>query len=215
MPIDITEAEKAISEAKEKGKGRNFRQSIDVYFNLRDLDVKDQKNRIVRDVLLPKGLGTQRKVCVIASGDLALRSEEAGAGVLTREDLGALAKDRKKVKELANQYDYFVAQADMMPLVGRTLGSVLGPRGKMPKPIPPNASIKGVLTRLANTVTIRTQREQPIINATIGNEEMDDRELAENLAALVESVESALPRGEQNIKSILVKTTMGPPVRVK
>ncbi len=213
MPIEVSSATKAIKEAKEKGKGKNFRQSIDLIFNLKEFDVKDQKNRINQDVVLPKGLGKDVSVCVIATGDLALRAKDAKAGVLTREDLNALGNDRKKVKELAKEYDYFVAQADMMPLVGRTLGSVLGPRGKMPKPVPPNANIEAVLNRLSRTVTVRTQRDQPIISSCIGTEAMEDKELAQNLTAVVESVERSLPRADQNIASVVVKTTMGPPVR--
>lgn len=214
MPINLSTAENAIREAKEKGKGRNFRQSIDLVLNLRDFDVKDQKNRVNQDVVLPNGRGSDIRVCVIAGGDLALRAKEGGAGVLSREDLDTLGKDRKEVKRLASEYDFFVAQADMMPLVGRTLGSVLGPRGKMPKPIPPNANVDGVLTRLSKTVTVRTQRDQAIINSCIGTEAMSDEELAQNMSALVESVERSLPRADQNIGSMLVKTTMGPPVRV-
>jgi large subunit ribosomal protein L1 len=82
----------------------------------------------------------------------------------------------------------------------------------MPKPVPPNANIDGMIERLSKTVTIRTQRDQPIINSSVGTEAMDDRELAENLRSLVEAVERTLPRADQNIGSIVVKTTMGSPV---
>jgi large subunit ribosomal protein L1 len=213
MPIDMSRAENAIKEAKEKGKGRNFRQAIDVVLNLKEFDVKDQKNRISSDVVLPRGRGRDASICVIASGDLALRAKDSGCGVLEKQDLETLGKDRKKVKELAAQYDHFVAQADMMPLIGRSLGSVLGPRGRMPRPIPPNANIEAVVQRMAKTVTVKTQRDQTIINSCIGTEDMSDGELAENLNVLVDSVERDLPRGDQNIGSVIVKTTMGPPVR--
>jgi len=212
VPIEIDVAQNLVKEAKERGKGRNFRQTVDVTFNLKEFDVKDQKNRINEDVLLPNGRGRDIKICVVAGGDMALRAKDLGAGVLMREDLDSISKDKKKVKAISAEYDYFIAQADMMPLVGRTLGSVLGPRGKMPKPVPPNANIDGMIERLSKTVTIRTQRDQPIINSSVGTEAMDDRELAENLRSLVEAVERTLPRADQNIGSIVVKTTMGSPV---
>lgn len=212
MPIEIDVAQNLIKEAKERGKGRNFRQTVDVTFNLKEFDVKDQKNRINEDVLLPNGRGRDIKICVVAGGDMALRAKELGAGVLMREDLDSISKDKKKVKAISAEYDYFISQADMMPLVGRTLGSVLGPRGKMPKPVPPNSNIDGLILRLSKTVTVRTQRDQPIINSSVGTEEMDDHELAENLRSLVEAVERTLPRADQNIDSIVVKTTMGSPV---
>ncbi len=214
MPIDVAAAEKIIKQAKEKGKGRNFRQSVDLIVTLKDFDVKEQK-KISSDVVLPKGRGKDVKVCVIAGGDLALRAKETGAGVLTRSDLEALGQDKKKVKQLAAEYDFFVAQADMMPLVGKTLGSVLGPRGKMPKPVPPAANIDAVVTRLSRTVTARVQREQAIVNAVIGTEAMDDRDLAENLVAVVESLEASLPRGDMNVGKVTIKTSMGHPVRAR
>jgi large subunit ribosomal protein L1 len=83
----------------------------------------------------------------------------------------------------------------------------------MPRPIPPNANIEAVVQRMAKTVTVKTQRDQTIINSCIGTEDMSDGELAENLNVLVDSVERDLPRGDQNIGSVIVKTTMGPPVR--
>jgi len=212
VPIEIEVAQNLIKEAKERGKGRNFRQTVDVTFNLKEFDIKDQKNRINEDVLLPNGRGKDIKICVIAGGDMALRAKDLGAGVLMREDLDSISKDKKKVKAISAEYDYFIAQADMMPLVGRSLGSVLGPRGKMPKPVPPNANIDGLIERLSKTVTIRNQRDQPIINSSVGTEAMDDHELAENLRSLVEAVERTLPRADQNIGSIIVKTTMGSPV---
>jgi large subunit ribosomal protein L1 len=212
MPIDIEVAQNLIKEAKDRGKGRNFRQTIDVTFNLKEFDIKDQKNRVNEDVLLPNGRGRDLKICVIAGGDMALRAKELRAGVLNRQDLDSISQDKKKVKEIASEYDYFIAQVDMMSLVGRSLGSVLGPRGKMPKPVPPNASIDALIERLSKTVTIRTQRDQPIINSSVGTEAMEDGDLAENLRSLVEAVERSLPRAEQNIDSIVVKTTMGPPI---
>ncbi len=213
MPFEVKAAEEFIKEAKEKGKGRKFQQTVDLIFTLKDVDLKEQGKKIGGDVVLPSGRGRPVKICVIAGGDLGLRAKETGVGVLSREDIAAIGREKKKVKELARQYDFFVAQTDMMPLVGKTLGSVLGPRGKMPKPIPPNADVGAVVARLAKTVTVRTQREQPIINTIIGTEAMSDKELAANFAAVVDSVESTLPRGDQNLDSIIVKTTMGKPVR--
>jgi large subunit ribosomal protein L1 len=213
MPMEIDVAQNLIKEAKERGKGRNFRQTIDVTFNLKEFDVKDQKQRVNEDVLLPNGRGRDLSICVIAGGDMALRAKELGAGVLDRQDLDSISQDKKKVKAIAAEYDYFIAQVDMMPLVGRTLGSVLGPRGKMPKPVPPNANINAIIERLSKTITIRTQRDQPIINSSVGTEAMEDGELAENLRSLIEAVERNLPRADQNIDSIIVKTTMGPPIK--
>ncbi len=214
MPIDIESAKQSIEEAKEKSGDRNFQQSVDAIINLREFDVKDQQNRISADVFLPNGMGREAKICIIGEGDLVLQAKEAGLKVLTKDDLESLSDDRKEVKKLADEYDSFVAQTNMMPQVGRSLGSVLGPRGKMPTPVAPNADLDDVVGRLSNTISIRTQRSQPIINSCIGTEEMSNEDLVQNLNAVVEAVERNLPRGHENVRSVKVKTTMGKPVEV-
>ena len=74
---------------------------------------------------------------------MAVKAKKAGASlVINRGDLEALVGDKKKQKGLANDYDIFIAEAPLMPFVGRSLGATLGPRGKMPTPVPPNADIK-------------------------------------------------------------------------
>lgn len=127
--------ERAIKEAKE----RKFKQSVELLIGLRDLDLKKPENRINTEVVLPHGRGKEVKVGVIASGDLLQKGKEMGLETISKEDLQKLAEDKRRAKKLAKRIDFFIAQADLMPLVGRFLGPVLGPRGKMPKPVPPVA----------------------------------------------------------------------------
>ena len=131
----------AVKEAKEQSKPRNFTQSVDMIVNIRDLDVKKPENRFNEEVTLPNGRGKEVKIGVIADGELIVQAKDAGVAlVINKADLEELGKDRKAAKKAANSVDFFIAQADMMPLVGRFLGPILGPRNKMPKPVP--ASIK-------------------------------------------------------------------------
>jgi len=139
----------AVKKAKEDAKPRNFTQSIDVVINIKDLDVKKPENRIDEEVFLPQGRGKDVRIVFIADGELALQAKNAGADlVITKSDLEELGKDRKEAKRMANTYNFFVAQADMMPLVGRFLGPVLGPRKKMPKPVPASAKPDPIIDRL-------------------------------------------------------------------
>ncbi|MGZ7158925.1 MAG: 50S ribosomal protein L1, partial [Methanobacterium sp.] len=115
----------AVKKAKEESKPRNFTQSIDVVINIKDLDVKKPENRFDEEVFLPNGRGKGIKIAVIADGELAVQAKNAGADlVLTKENLEDFGKDRKAAKKMANEYTFFVAQADMMPQVGRFLGPV-------------------------------------------------------------------------------------------
>ncbi len=101
-----------------------------------------------------------------------------------------------------------------MPLVGKTMGAILGPRGKMPRPLPPTADAKTQIERLSRTVTVR-MRTQPVLQCAIGTEDMEDKAIAENLMAVVARVQGKLKRGLKNVSSLYVKTTMSAPVRIK
>jgi len=100
-----------------------------------------------------------------------------------------------------------------MPLVGRALGSFLGPRGKMPTPIPPNAPIDQVIVNHRKMVRVR-MREQPVLQCRVGTEAMPDEKLVENIQAVVSRIEQKLERGFKNIGEILVKGTMSKPVKI-
>jgi large subunit ribosomal protein L1 len=100
-----------------------------------------------------------------------------------------------------------------MPTIGKTLGTVLGPRGKMPKPVPPNADLTGIVKNLRNTIKIRSKSSKTF-HTVAGNEEMPKEHIAENVDTIIRRLESALERGKMNIGSIYIKTTMGPSERI-
>ena len=204
----------AVKKAKEDSKPRNFTQSIDVVINIKDLDVKKPENRFDEEVFLPNGRGKGIKIAVIADGELAISAKNAGADlVITKEELQEMGKDRKQAKKMANEYTFFVAQADMMPQVGRFLGPVLGPRKKMPKPVPATVKPDPILERLSSTVKIRI-KDQPVIQAIVGSQDMDDELIADNVEAVLGVLDRNLEKGRNQIKSMYIKTTMGPVARV-
>jgi len=214
MPIDEERLLEALKEMRAKTRKRNFKQSVELLISLRDIDLRKPENRIREMVELPHGLGKEARVCVIASGDAALRAKKEGLEVLEKDELEAMAGDKKRAKKLAKQYDYFVAEAPLMPLIGRVLGPVLGPRGKMPTPVPPTADFKAIVDRLKRTVRVVAWKA-PNVYCKVGTEDMDDKALAENINAVIKVLEEKLPRGLKNIKSVYVKMTMGPAVEVE
>ncbi len=204
----------AVKRAKEESKPRNFTQSIDVIINIKDLDVKKPENRFDEEVFLPNGRGKDIKIAVIADGELAVQAKNAGANlVITKENLEDFGKDRKAAKKMANEYTFFIAQADMMPQVGRFLGPVLGPRKKMPKPVPANIKPDPIMERLSNTVKVRI-KDQPVIQTIIGSQDMDDEQIADNVEAVLGILDRKLEKGRNQIKSMYIKTSMGPVARV-
>ena len=214
MPLAKDEISKAIGELRKNLVKRKFAQSIDLVVKLREVDLKKPENRINEAIALPYPPDKSLKICVIASGDLATRAKVAGADMLvSRQDLENLGKDKKSARKLAVDYDFFIAEAPLMPLVGRGLGSFLGPRGKMPTPIPPNAAIDQVVANHRKMVRVR-MREQPVLQCRIGTENMSDDKLVENVQAVVSRVEQKLERGFKNIGEILLKATMSKPVKI-
>ena len=203
--------EEAVKKVLEESKPRNFTQSIDVVITINDLDINKPENRLDEEVLLPNGRGKDVKIAFIAEGELAYQAEQAGADEI--EKLEELGKNRPEAKKLANSYDFFVAQTDLMPTVGRFLGPVLGPRKKMPKPIPASANPETILGRLRSTIKIRV-KDQPIIQSIVGSEDMTEAQVAENIDAIMDVLDRNLEKGSKQIKAMYLKTTMGPVTRV-
>jgi large subunit ribosomal protein L1 len=99
-----------------------------------------------------------------------------------------------------------------MPTVGKSLGQLLGPRGKMPTPVPFNADIVAFLARFRTSIKVRT-RASLSVSCKIGDVSMDDADLAINANAVLNAIEKKLPNGEKNVKRVMIKTTMGKPIK--
>jgi len=202
----------AIKKAVESAPERKFPESVEVAINLTDVDLSVAKNRLDEEVVLPKGRGKPIKVCLFASGQLAFRAQAVVDLVITPEQIEDLAGNKRKARELANDYHFFLAEAPLMPVIGKRLGQVLGPRGRMPRPIPPNADPAPMVRSLRNTVRVRTKNFRTF-HAPIGVRTMAVEDLADNLDFLLQRIANKLERGKFNIQSAFVKTTMGPAVK--
>lgn len=213
MSLPQNKIEEAIVKAREESPARNFVQSFDLVINLRELDMNRPDNRVNIRVQLPNGVGP-RRVLVFASGDLALRARRAGAdAVIEPAELAQLATDKKAAKKALKDFDVFVAEAPMMPTVGRVAGPILGPMGKMPTPVPPQAPIDSILERERKTVVLRS-RDKPFIHCIVGKEDMNDADIAQNIEAVVNNLTNVTRRGLVNVKSVYLKLTMGIAVKV-
>lgn len=208
--MDLEKIAEKIKEAKAKAKKRNFTQSVEASINFRNVNMQTT-DKLDLQVLLPKGRGKDIGIGVFAEGEMNLNAKKFTKYVFNRADIERLAKNRREMRKIANKCYFFLAQADLMPIIGRNLGVVLGPRGKMPIPVPPTADLSQLVSRLKNTVRIRSKKN-PTVNVPIGTENMDEKDLAENLMAVIDAIEKKIPM--EKIESIYVKTTMGPAVKV-
>jgi len=215
MPLDKKTLLTAIKEVKSKSKERKFTQSVDLILDIKELDMKAPEGRIQQIVELPHVTGKPNKICVFATGELAFKAKASSADiVIEKADLESLLGKKKELRKLGNTYDVFISEAPLMALVGRTFGPVLGPRGKLPIPVPPNVNIKEEIEKHRKTVRIR-MRNQPIIQVQIGTEDMKDEDLVDNILAVLRFLDGKLKRGLKNIKFLFIKTSMGTPVKIK
>ncbi len=203
----------AVQKALEGAKKRKFTETVELAINLRDVDLSVPKNRIQDDIILPNGRGKAIRVCVIGGGELALKAKDVADLVITPEELQTIADNKKQAKKIANSIDYFIAEAPLMAVVGKRLGVVLGPRGKMPKPIPPGVDPSNMIDALRRTVSVRT-KDKMTFHAPVGTTEMPIEQLADNIETLLKRIEVKLEKGRMNIASSYVKTTMGPSERL-
>jgi large subunit ribosomal protein L1 len=213
MSLPTKKILETIEKSRESSPERKFEQSFDLAINLRELDMNRPENRVNIRFQLPNSIG-KRKVLVFASGDLALRARRAGADdVVEPAELNQLAMDKKAAKKKLAPYDSFVAEAPMMPTVGRVVGPILGPRGKMPTPVPPQAPINNIIERERRTIVLRS-RDKAFVHCIVGKEGMTDEEIAQNVEAVTRNLTAATKRGFANIKSMYLKLTMGDSVKL-
>ena len=205
----ITEAQlkEMIKEAKSADKDRKFKQSLELIMVFKDIDVKKGFS-LNETVQLPK-TNSPAAVCVMASGDMGLKAKSAKADrVIDNDELNRLAANKRESRKMINSFDFFLADTKLMPVVGKVLGQILGPRGKMPIPVPFNAPIESFLERFRSSVRVKVKNSLSM-SCKIGDETMEDSDLALNANAVVSAVEKKLPNGDKNIRRIMVKTTMG------
>ena len=210
---------KTLKELKEKSKKRNFSQSIDLIINLKNLNLKNPEEQVDFFTPLHYSKGKKVKVCALVGPELHPEAEKVCDMVIDQKDFDKYAADKKLTKKLAKEYDFFIAQANIMAKVATTFGRVFGPKKKMPNPkagcvVPPKAALKPLYDKLQKTVRVYA-KERPIIQIAVGNESMKDEEIIDNIMTIYDQIIHHLPGEENNIKSTFIKFTMGAPVKVK
>jgi len=204
----MTEILEAIRKAREVSKKRNFEQTFDLIVNLRAIDTKKPENRINEIVELPYEIGKEIKV-VVFSDDI---KELDGVKIINSKEIEEIAKNKRLAKKLAKNTDFFIADPKLMPIVAKNLGKFLAPRGKTPKPIV--GDVKKMVESLKKSVRIRI-KDAPVIQCPIGTESMKDEEIEANVIKILKFLEEKLPKGKANIKNVIIKLTMGKPIKVE
>jgi len=215
--MDKKQIENTLKNLKQSSPKRNFKQSIDLIINLKDLDLKKQEHQINMFVTLHYDISKKISVCALVGPELQKNAKEVCDEVILPEQFDKY-KSKKEIKKLANKHDFFISQANIMPKVATTFGKFLGPRGKMPNPkvggvLPPNANIKPLYEKLSKTIILTTKNE-PAIKCMVGKEDSKDEEVIDNILTVYNSLIQILPNEKHNVRSIMLKLTMSPSFKI-
>ncbi len=207
----------ALEQAKETSYKRNFNQTVDLIINLKGLDIKKQEHQVDTFITLPHPRGKKIKVCALVGAELAEQAKNVVDHVIMSDNFDKF-REKKDIKKIANQYDFFIAQANIMPRVATTFGRVFGPRGKMPNPksgavVAPNVNLKPLYDKFQRTVRAKV-RNAPLIQVPVGTESMGTEQIADNAMTVYGALLHSLPNENHNVKDVYVKLTMGKPVRI-
>lgn len=200
----ITEA---IKKLREQNKKRAFSQTVDLIVNLKNIDTKKSGNKINETFVLPNAFGKGSEVVVFSD---TIKADNFK--VLKGADIQKMTKDKRSAKKLARSTSFFLSEPKLMPLIGKNLGQILAPRGKMPTLI--SGDVNVMVNRLKKSIRIRI-KDSPVIQCAIGEESMDDEKLAQNVEAVVTFLQKRLPKGRDNIKNVMIKMTMSKPVKIE
>ena len=209
----ITDAQitELIKKARAATKERKFKESIELIITFKDIDVK--KGFAINEVVqLPK-TSSPATVCIIATGEMNQKAKAAKAdSVIGSEELDKFGANKRESRKFINKHDFFLADTKIMPAVGKTLGQLLGPRGKMPTPVPFDASIEAFLQRFRSCIKVRA-RASLSVTAKRGAVPMADEDLAINAHTALAAMEKKLPQVQKNMNTILIKSTTGKPAK--
>lgn len=201
-------AKSALEELAKEEK-RKFVQSVDLIVNLKGIDLRKENINMVVNV--PYKL-KDKKVC----GFLEKKSDLINT--ITKADF-LKYREKKSLKSLVKEYDFFIAVATLMPAVATTFGKVLGPAGKMPSPQlgiiqkETQETVEQELDKISKSIKIRVKEAS--IKTSIGNEKMKQEELIDNIKSAYDGIINALPKKKDNIRSIMIKLTMSKPLKVE
>jgi large subunit ribosomal protein L1 len=206
--VDDGDLSQLITSARQRMTKRNFDQTAELTLIFKDIDAKKgfNINEIISLPYVPSILAT---ICVVGSGDLATRARKSGIDkIIEPEELSRLGTNRREARKIVRSHDFFLADTSLMSNVGRSLGQFLGPKGKMPTPLPYGAPVETISARLRGSVRVRT-KNQLNVSGKIGDEKMNDTQLSANANAIINEIEKKLPQGDKNIRNVIVKFTMG------
>ncbi|HOI18395.1 MAG TPA: hypothetical protein PLX15_00855 [Candidatus Woesearchaeota archaeon] len=196
---------------------RNFDESVEVIVNLKSINIKNPEEKLDYFFQLKHPV-KKMKVCALIGPEMTDDAKKVCDSVIVSNEFDSYKQDSKKIKKLAKEHDFFIAQANIMPQIAAVFGKILGTRGKMPNPkagciVPPKANLDQLIIKLNQTIRAQTKNDATI-RAMVGKVSMDDSTLSDNIYSIIDQTIHHIPNELNNLKSIMIKTTMGKSIKV-
>ena len=199
----------AVNKIKSSEKKVNFDQTVDLIINLKEFDVRREAFNIF--IPVPNKIKDKK-----IAGFFEKKSNIIDT---IRKEEFSKYKEKKDIKKLIKSYDFFVANAKLMPAVATSFGRILGPVGKMPSPqlgILPNEEdkmVEAIVNKINSTVRVRVK--EPSIKIAIAKQSMDNEKIMQNAIAVYHKILDSLPRKKDNVRNVKIKLTMDKPEKIK
>lgn len=206
-PQVISDAIKAVLDGAAKKK-RKFIESIDLQVNLKNYDVNRDK-RFSGSIKLPNIARPRLSVCVICDLQQEETAKKAGLTTQNMDDLKKLNKNKKLVKKFCSQYDSFLASESIIKTIPRVVGPHMNRAGKFPTAVALTDNLPEKIVEVQSTVKFQLKKVL-CLGCAIGHVEMKEEEIRQNIAIALNFLVSLLKKNWQNLKTVYIKSSMGP-----
>jgi len=195
-----------------KAKKRKFVETIELQIVLKNYDTQKDK-RFAGSIKLPNVPRPRMSCCILGDAKHVDAAKAAGIPCMDVEALKALNKDKKKVKKLAQKYNFFLASPTLLKQIPRLLGPTMHKLGKFPTLLEAGEDITEKIDSIRGTVKFQLKKVLTL-GVAVAHVEMSEDQCYANIMITVNFLVSLLKKNWQNIKTLNIKSTMGKPKRI-
>jgi len=197
---------------EKKGKVRKFIESVELQVTLKNYDPSRDK-RFSGTFRLPNVPKNKSSVCILGNQKHCEKADQLGLDKMTVDDLKKFNKNKKIIKKFAKRYDNFLASASLIKQIPRILGPGLTKAGKFPTVLDENENVQEKVETVKATIKFQMKKVM-CLSLAVANVQMKKNEIMLNVQLAVNFLVSLLKKNWQNVKTLYIKSSMGPPFQI-
>lgn len=153
------------------------------------------------------------KVCLIADAKHLDIAKELGVEAISLDDLKKFDKQKKPIKNWAKKYGALLATDSLIRNIPRVCGPQLNKMGMFPTPVSHNDNLLDKINEVKSLVKFQMKKVL-CLGVAVGNVGLSEQELRVNVTLSINFLVSLLKKGWQNVRSLYIKSSMGPAIRI-